>query len=113
MRQLREDSTGFVKITEGDTKHIRSMGQRPDVFKLLSGSIAPSIYGHDTIKKAILLLLLGGNEKNVTNGTHLRGDINMLMIGDPSTAKSQLLRWEHNFPRLDLARKSHLSRRLS
>lgn len=79
-------------FTTQDIKNIKSLSERKDLFDLLSKSIAPSIQGHEFIKKGILLMLFGGVEKTLENNTHLRGDINILIIGDPSTAKSQLLR---------------------
>lgn len=56
-------------------------------------SIAPSIYGHDSIKMALALALFGGVEKQPTDSHRLRGDINVLLLGDPGTAKSQFLKY--------------------
>lgn len=91
VRILGRDSHGLV-FTPNDVRTIRSLGKRSDILDVLGRSVCPSIHGHDVIKKALALQLLSGCEKNLANGTHLRGDINILMVGDPSTAKSQLLR---------------------
>ncbi|KAJ9272462.1 hypothetical protein DTO212C5_1647 [Paecilomyces variotii] len=104
--QLSSKSGGGIAqatITDTDIRNINRAAKKKNIFDMLSQSLAPSIYGHDYIKKAILLMLLGGMEKNLDNGTHLRGDINILMVGDPSTAKSQLLRFVLNTAPLAIA----------
>ncbi|KAF9188128.1 MCM DNA helicase complex subunit [Haplosporangium sp. Z 767] len=90
-------------ITDTDIENIKKVAKRKRAFDILSNSLAPSIYGHEYIKKAVFLMLLGGMEKNLSNGTHIRGDINILMVGDPSTAKSQILRFVLNTAPLAIA----------
>lgn len=103
---LHARSTGVAsqeKLTDQDIRNINKLAKDRKIFDILSRSLAPSIYGFDYIKKAVLLMMMGGVEKNLDNGTHLRGDINILMVGDPSTAKSQVLRFVLNTASLAIA----------
>ena len=79
---------------------LRSIADRPDVYEVLSRSLAPSIYEMEDVKKGILLQLFGGTNKTISTGgggggPRYRGDINVLMVGDPGIAKSQILQYVH------------------
>jgi len=85
------------KISPEEEAKIRETGARPDIYDLLSRSLAPSIYEMDDVKKGILLQLFGGTNKTFEKGgsPRYRGDINVLLCGDPSTSKSQILSYVH------------------
>lgn len=91
VKLMNEEVTG-PSFTEGDYDNITDLANEDDVIDQLASSLAPSIYGYQWIKKALVLLLAGGRERTLANGTHLRGDVNCLLVGDPGVAKSQLLR---------------------
>jgi DNA replication licensing factor MCM4 len=79
---------------------IKNISQREDVYELLARSLAPSIWEMDDVKKGVLLQLFGGTNKTVTRGgggggPRYRGDINVLLVGDPGTSKSQILQYVH------------------
>ncbi|KAI9850607.1 MAG: minichromosome maintenance protein 5 [Thelocarpon superellum] len=84
---------GQAIFSEEEEQEFLEMSRRPDLYKVFASCIAPSIYGNDDIKKAIACLLLGGSKKILPDGMKLRGDINVLLLGDPGTAKSQLLKF--------------------
>ena len=85
------------KVSEEEEARIKEVGSRTDVYELLARSLAPSVYELDDVKKGILLQLFGGTNKTFQKGgsPKYRGDINVLLCGDPSTAKSQLLSYVH------------------
>lgn len=82
-----------IEMTEQDEVMLEQLKADPNVYSRLSRSIAPEIYGHDDVKKVLLLLLVGGVSKTVGDGMKIRGDINVCLMGDPGVAKSQLLKF--------------------
>lgn len=83
------------KITAEEEAKIKEISERDDLYEILARSLAPSIYEMDDVKKGILLQLFGGTNKTFTKGGRYRGDINILLCGDPSTSKSQILQYVH------------------
>ncbi|CAG9465683.1 unnamed protein product [Pedinophyceae sp. YPF-701] len=84
-------------FTPEERAEIDGMMMDPGIVNKLTGSIAPGVFGHSAVKQAILLMLLGGVHKETAEGIKLRGDINVLIVGDPSCAKSQMLKYVSSF----------------
>ena len=82
-----------VEITPEDERLIRELSKDPFIHRKLIASLAPSIYGYGDIKEAVLYLLFGGVPKHLPDGITIRGEINVMLVGDPGVAKSQLLQY--------------------
>jgi replicative DNA helicase Mcm len=82
-----------LELSQEEIDEIKTMSEREDIFQQINDSIAPSIYGHDRIKEAIALQMFGGVKKTREDGVKSRGDLHILLIGEPGTGKSQLLKF--------------------
>jgi replicative DNA helicase Mcm len=82
-----------LEINSEDEKHIFALARKNDAYDILISSFAPHVYGHEVIKEVILLLIVGSVTKRLNDGSARRGDINVLLVGDPGTAKSEMLKF--------------------
>lgn len=94
-QQVQESVEEVRKITQQEIEQIEQTARRPDIYELLARLIAPSVYELDDVKKGLLLQLFGGTSKELAKGGRYRGDINILLCGDPLTSKLQLLQYVH------------------
>ena len=91
--EISEKEFEEVEIDEKAEDEIKKLSCDPMIYRMITHSIAPTIYGSEDVKQAIALQLFGGLSKDMPDGSRLRGDIHVLLIGDPGIAKSQLLRY--------------------
>jgi len=91
VESVAEDFTE-LNITAEEIREIKELSEDPKVYKKIIGSIAPSIYGHERVKEALMLQIFGGVRKKKDDGSINRGDIHILLIGDPGSGKSQMLK---------------------
>ena len=89
----RQNESSLAILTDEDKIEIRNLAKNPSIGKIIIDSIAPSIYGHRFIKTALALSMFGGVPKDVGGKHKIRGDINVLVLGDPGVAKSQFLKY--------------------
>ena len=91
--EMKEQEFEEIEISPEDEKLILEMSRNPEIYERIKRSIAPSIFGYDDVKEALALQLVSGFEKRLPDGARIRGDIHILLVGDPGIAKSQLLRY--------------------
>src|SRR3989338_7741106 len=91
--QPMEESFEDLETDEEDIKQILELAADPNIYKRLSQSISPSVYGYERIKESILLQMFGGVRKIKSDSGHTRGDIHILLVGDPGVAKSVILKF--------------------
>ncbi|SFC30018.1 replicative DNA helicase Mcm [Halobiforma haloterrestris] len=94
--EIEEEQFEDMNITDEDKKRIYEISNQEDVYERMIGSIAPSIYGYEQEKLAMILQLFSGVTKQLPDGSRIRGDLHMLLIGDPGTGKSQMLGYIQN-----------------
>ncbi|KAH9503756.1 hypothetical protein Btru_066554 [Bulinus truncatus] len=100
----KDDKTAVASLTDEDIKAIIALSKDERISEKIFASMAPSIYGHEDIKRALALAVFGGEAKNPGQKHKVRGDINVLICGDPGTAKSQFLKYlEKTAPRVVFA----------
>lgn len=89
----RKGDLMLMQITDEETKKIRELARSPNIRERIINSIAPSIYGMPRVKEGIAMAMFGGREKTAAGRHRMRGDINVLVVGDPGLAKSQFLKY--------------------
>ncbi len=89
---IRDDEAELA-LTEDEANEVNEMRKDPHLYDKLVRSVAPAVFGHADVKRAVLLMLFGGVHKRTHEGISLRGDINVAIVGDPSCAKSQFLKY--------------------
>lgn len=90
--EATEEDFYDIEITKEEEREIKELARDPKVYKRLVDSIAPSIYGYEKVKEALILQLMGGVRKQRKDGVVTRGDMHILLVGDPGSGKSQLLK---------------------
>ncbi|ODQ65577.1 DNA replication licensing factor MCM6 [Nadsonia fulvescens var. elongata DSM 6958] len=93
----KEQEEFLNSLTQEEVDELKDMVHSDHIYSKLVDSIAPTVWGHEIVKKGILLQLMGGVHKKTMDGINLRGDINICIVGDPSTSKSQFLKYVCGF----------------